>query len=232
MGGSSSELSSPLEPTEGRRCEAGAGPPAAGAALTHCFLGLGRTPGCSDSPAWNPGRRQRWARPASPDGTSDLGSQTQIPLWRLTPPEPPPPRGVARCHLTGALLRAFPLFQCFLENLLHGYLQTVHGDQGETVSSVSARGGREAERRWARARADAVLATPRDSHSDKQRLPGGQAGRGELLHQSQGAEAKFMDGLIGVQRGEVGVHLTVVLGDVETVGVHILAAGARRGADS
>lgn len=66
------------------------------------------------------------------------------------------------------------------------------------------------------------------SHSDKQRLPGGQTRGGELLHQSQSAEAKLMDGLVGVQRGEVSVHFSVVLSDVETVGVHILTVEARK----
>ena len=67
-------------------------------------------------------------------------------------------------------------------------------------------------------------------HSYKERLLGSQAGRGVLLHQGQGAEAKLVDGLIGVQRGEVCVHLAVVLGDVEAVQVHVLAVeeGERR----
>lgn len=37
-----------------------------------------------------------------------------------------------------------------------------------------------------------------------------------------------MDGLVGVQRREVGVHFTVILSNVETVGIHILTADARK----
>lgn len=37
-----------------------------------------------------------------------------------------------------------------------------------------------------------------------------------------------MDGLVGVQRREVGVHLPVVLSNVEAVGVHILTGGGNR----
>lgn len=59
-------------------------------------------------------------------------------------------------------------------------------------------------------------------HSDKERLPGGEAWRGVLLHQCQGAEAKLVDGLARVQRREVRIHLSVVLGDVQTVGVDVL----------
>lgn len=36
-----------------------------------------------------------------------------------------------------------------------------------------------------------------------------------------------MDGLVGVQRREVGVHFTVILSNVETVGIHILTVDAR-----
>ena len=65
------------------------------------------------------------------------------------------------------------------------------------------------------------------SHPDEQRLLGGQAGRGVLLHQRQGAEAELMDGLVGVQRGEVRVHLAVVLGDVQAVGGHVLTGSTQ-----
>lgn len=34
-----------------------------------------------------------------------------------------------------------------------------------------------------------------------------------------------MDGLVGVQWREVGVHFTIILSNVETVGVHVLTAG-------
>jgi len=73
-----------------------------------------------------------------------------------------------------------------------------------------------------------MCCVPLDLHSYKQRLSGGEAGRGVLLHQRQRVEPKLVDGLVGVQRREVGVHLAVVLGDVEAVGVHVLAAETRR----
>ena len=38
----------------------------------HCFLGRGRTPACSGSPACSRGPRPRWAPSASPAGTGDL----------------------------------------------------------------------------------------------------------------------------------------------------------------
>lgn len=62
------------------------------------------------------------------------------------------------------------------------------------------------------------------SHPDKQGLPGGQSRGGVLLHQSQGAEAELVDGLVRVQRREVCVHLAIILCDVEAVGVHVLTA--------
>ena len=65
------------------------------------------------------------------------------------------------------------------------------------------------------------------SHPDEQRLLGGQAGRRVLLHQRQGAEAELVDGLVGVQRGEVRVHLAVVLGDVQTVGGYVLTGNTQ-----
>lgn len=60
------------------------------------------------------------------------------------------------------------------------------------------------------------------SHSDKERLPGSEARWGVFLHQGQGAETKLVDWLIGVQWGEIGVHLAIILGNVEAVGINIL----------
>lgn len=77
------------------------------------------------------------------------------------------------------------------------------------------------------------MAPPAGSlHSDKERLPGGQSWGRVLLHQRQGAEAKLVDGLSRVQRREVGVHLAVVLGDVQTVGVDVLAVEEAQHASS
>lgn len=60
------------------------------------------------------------------------------------------------------------------------------------------------------------------SHSDKERLPGSEARWGVFLHQGQGAETKLVDWLIGVQWGEIGVHLAIILSNVEAVGINIL----------
>lgn len=65
-------------------------------------------------------------------------------------------------------------------------------------------------------------------HSDKQRLSGGEARRGVLLHQGQSAETKLMDWLIGVQRGEVCVHLTIILSNVKAVGIHVFTVEKKR----
>lgn len=61
------------------------------------------------------------------------------------------------------------------------------------------------------------------SHSNKERLFCCQAGRGVLFNQCQSAEAKLVNGLIGIQGWKICVNLTVVLSNVETVGIDVIA---------
>lgn len=62
------------------------------------------------------------------------------------------------------------------------------------------------------------------SHAHEERLLGCQPWGRVFLHQCQGAEAKLVDGLVGVQGRKVGVDLTVVLGDVQAVGADVVTA--------
>lgn len=73
--------------------------------------------------------------------------------------------------------------------------------------------------------AEAACPQPgRYSHAHEERLLGRQPRGRVLLHQRQRAEAKLVNGLVGVQGGKVRVHLAVVLGDVQAVGADVVAA--------
>lgn len=61
------------------------------------------------------------------------------------------------------------------------------------------------------------------SHADKERLFGCQARGRVLLNQRQRAEAKLVNGLVGIQGRKISVDLTVVLSDMETVGIDVVA---------
>lgn len=65
------------------------------------------------------------------------------------------------------------------------------------------------------------------SHAHEERLLGRQPWGRILLHQGQGAETKLVNGLVGVQGWKIRVHLAVVLGDVQAVGVDIVTATQR-----
>lgn len=62
-------------------------------------------------------------------------------------------------------------------------------------------------------------------YSDKERLFCCQAGRGVLFNQRQSAEAKLVNGLVGIQRWEICVNLTIVLSNMEAVGTDVVAKG-------
>lgn len=61
------------------------------------------------------------------------------------------------------------------------------------------------------------------SHSDKERLFCCQAGRGVLFNQRQSAEAKLVNGLVGIQGWEICANLTIVLSNMEAVGTDVVA---------
>jgi hypothetical protein len=65
--------------------------------------------------------------------------------------------------------------------------------------------------------------TPRKySHSNKERLFGGQTRRGVFFNQGQSTEAKLMNGLIGIQWRKIRVDLPIILSNMQAVGTDIV----------
>lgn len=60
------------------------------------------------------------------------------------------------------------------------------------------------------------------SHSNKEWLFGCQTRRWILFNQGQSTEAKLMNGLIGIQWGEICVNLPIILSNMQAVGTDIV----------
>lgn len=66
------------------------------------------------------------------------------------------------------------------------------------------------------------------SHSNKERLFGGQTRGGVLFNQGQSTEAKLMNGFIGIQRREIRVHLPIILSNMQAVGTDVVTESKTR----